>query len=324
MRRGSIVLGAAVAVAVPGTVNADGPVRFSGVVASSYEARARTGPEADVEIRLKTRRVDGVRAVAKIEARYFRDSVELEDGYLDYRLSDRLKIQLGLNKKRLGLEYEQSRRERVAPERSEVYQKLEVLGIVGRQLNLRVVGQPRPDVEVAAAVGTNGSRDVNATVHARRSHGPLGYGAWGLVEAHRVDKGYILVWAQVASVWLMNQRSRVVLEVLAGVDSERTSLTRMVGTTRRTHFAAPKLELARRFGVAHRVAVEPFVQAAWIVHDVGDTGDNTVQVVGGLNTHVRGIVLAVTATFLNEADRADPTRRVTRWPNVYVEAKHHF
>lgn len=182
-------------------------VGVSGVVASSFEARSRTGPELEAELRFKTKRVQGLRAVVKFEGQYFRDSVELEDGYLDYKYDESLRIQLGVNKKRVGLEYEQGRRRRVSPERSFLYQKLETIGVVGRQLNLRVLTKPRRGLVVDGTLGTNGSRDLNALIHIAQSHGALGYGTWGLLERHRVDKGHLAVWAQAASVGILAQAS---------------------------------------------------------------------------------------------------------------------
>ena len=138
----------------------------------------------------------GTRVVVKLEARYFRDDVALEDAYVDHKVSDRLRLQLGVNKKRFGMEYEQSRRERLTPERSFFYRKLEELGIVGRQLNLRLLTEPIDGLLVDVTAGTSGSRDGNALVRVARQHDSFGYGYWGLFEQRRVDKHYITVWAQ--------------------------------------------------------------------------------------------------------------------------------
>lgn len=122
-----------------GLALADGRVQVDGVVKSSYEIGDRVGPEAEIEIEIEieSKRVEKTRAVVKIEGRYFREALFMEDGYLDHKVSKRLKFQLGINKKRLGMEYEQSSRARLTPNRSFIYQELEERGLVGRQLNFR-------------------------------------------------------------------------------------------------------------------------------------------------------------------------------------------
>lgn len=298
---------------------------MAGVVRLGYEVEERAGPEAEFELKLVTKRVERTRAVLKIEGRYFRDNLEVEDAYLDYKLSERMHLQLGVNKKRLGLEYQQSSRRRLTPKRSMIYRELEELGIVGRQLNLRLVSEPIDDLSVDALVGTDGSRNTNVAVHVGRRHGTLGYGYWGLLEAHRVDKGYIPVTAHALSGWLISDQFRVVVELIGGIDSFETEANELFAEGRRVWFFGPKLEFAYQLRIGERFAIEPLAQASLAVHDAASPRYNTLQLLGGFNLYYRRIAVALNVEYIGATERTEPNQRTARRrPNLYAQVKFHF
>lgn len=279
-------------------------VDVSGTIAAGYEVDDNPEPEAEAEVELETERHGGLRGVIQVEGRYFQGHVFVEDAYLDHKISERLRLQLGVNKKRLGLEYEQGRRERLTPERSLVYQRLEELGIVGRQLNLRVLTEPREDLEVDVTAGTGGNRDVNALVHVGGRAGNLGLGVWGLVELRRVDHGYMTIWASAASMWIHTPRYRAELELLSGIEPVETELERLVGASRRVRFVGSKAEVAVRLPVSSALVIEPLVQSSAIARDAGDLGASTLQLLGGVNLRHGRAVLALAIDVVSESGRA--------------------
>ena len=314
----------AIALFVPTNSVADTPLRISGVVKSSYEIRDRIGPEAQAELRIRTKRIQQTRATLKLEGRYFRDSLVVEDAYVDHKANKHLRFQLGVNKKKLGLEYEQSQRDRLTPTRSAFYQKLEQLGIVGRQMNLRARTKPTKHSRLDVTVGTDGSRNANLLVYVARERSNLGYGFWGLMERHRVNKGYLFIWAHAASLWYISDQYRGIVELLGGIDSFETELRRTLGADRRVYFLGPKFELATTIQASKRLKLEPHLQSSVMFHDLRNTRYNTLQILVGMNLYFRAIVVSLNGEYLGESERQSPHARTAQWPNFYVEAKHYF
>ena len=299
-------------------------VKLSGTLATGYETDDEPEPEAEAEVRFKTRRTRGARAVFKLEARYFKSDVALEDAYIDYKGSERLRFQLGVNKKRLGLEYQQGRAERLTPERSLLYQRLEGLGIVGRQLNLRVLTELDSQASIELTAGTTGNRDANVLVHVAKQMGPLGVGTWGLLERRRIDRGYLTIWANAVSAWYISPRYRLVLELFAGIDPIETELERLVGDGRRVRFAGAKTEIAVRLPLRAGIDVEPLVQSSLVVLDTAAPEANALQLSGGANLRYGRAVLALIAGYRSEAERTPPHSRSLSGPHVHVQARFHF
>jgi hypothetical protein len=299
-------------------------VKLSGVVRAGYEVRERVGPQAEVEVRFKTRRVHGTRGVVKMEGRYFRDSVDIERAFIEHEVNKALEFRVGLDKKRLGLEYEQGNRQRLTTDRSWIYQEMDQLGIVGRQLSARVLSQPLQDVHFDASLGVDGSRDGNLLL--RLTHEPLdfGYGTWALIERHRVDKHYVPLWAQAVSAWYIGYPLRVVAEVLVGIDPLRSELQQFLGSSRKVFFAGPKVELAVKVPVAESVVVEPLIQASALWHDLEETRQQTVQVVAGANVYVWDLLIAVEGQYLAERNLGPQGRLAPRFPRFLVQARYYY
>jgi|GEM_PF-4138470 len=325
-RRPVSVLAACVAglTLAPGLALADNEVEVDGWISSSYEIRDRIGPEADVLVELETDRVYDVEAVIELRGRAFRQRAEFRDTFVDWKPSKRLRLQLGFNRKRLGLEYEQGRRKRLTAPRSFIYREMEEMGIVGRQLNFRVVGKPKDGLITDLSLGTDGSRNANLLVRVADERGSVSYGTWGLVERHRVDKGFIFVWAQALSAWHISPTNRAVVELIAGIDPFETDLARQLGDGDRVFFAGPKVEVARKLFASETFAIEPFVQSSFVFHDASALDHNTLQVLFGVNTHFRGLLFAIHVEYLGTTNRTPPHDRITRWPNAFSEVRFHF
>ena len=304
--------------------NAKPDLKASGIVWGGYQVERRKGPEAGFQLRLKSKRVQKTRAVIKIEGGYFNDSLEVEDAFADHKISERIRLQFGVNKKRLGLEYEQSRTERLTPERSQLYRKLEGLGIVGRQLNLRLKTKATDTIRVDTALGTDGSRNVNFLLHASKLWADFGLGYWGLYEEHRVDKEFIPVTAHALSAYTHTGRLRLVAELIGGIDPNATQTNRLFDTGQRVWFYGPKLELAYRFRVGPDLEVQPLGQASFTVNDAKTRNYNSLQLLVGANLLFKSMNLAIAGERIDSSARERPHERGTAEHNLYVRVRHAF
>lgn len=297
---------------------------MGGLVASYYESTNRAGPEVNAALELKTRRWEGMRALFKVEGWAFHKAIEIKDAYIDYKVAPQVHLQLGYNKKRLGLEYEQSRKNRLSPERSYLYRKMESLGIVGRQLNLRLLLKPQRGLELDVGVGADASQNVNALTRVAYGRNDWGLGVWGLVESHRINNGYLFTWATALSAWYISEQSRAVLELIGGLDSEESEMERLFFEGRRVYFVGPKLELGRRFELSERVQIEPFTQLTLALHDLEDSFYNTIEAVGGVNIRYRRTVTGLTISSQGETERVEPYDRTVRAPRFFAEVRFDF
>lgn len=302
-----------------------GKPKLSGVVRGGYEVLDRIGPQAEAELRLKTGRVHGTRAVAKIEARYFREGVDLERAYVEHRVLKGLEFRMGLDKKRLGLEYEQGNQERMTTTRSLIYQEMEELGLVGRQLSVRAATEPIVDeVFVDLTVGLDGSHNANVILRATREPGDFGYGTWALFERRRVDKGYDFAWVQALSAWYISSDLRLVAELLGGIDPVRTELEAIFSAPRTVFFFGPKVEAAVRVDVSDWLAVEPMLQASMLWHDLQDTRIHSIGGVAGCNLYLWDMMVALEAHLLGERQLESPQQHQLDGERFLVQWRYYY
>lgn len=288
---------------VPATARADevgGVVRLFVEKPGSSEAE----PEAEVQVKLKTKRRAGTRAFVKVEGRYYDRDLYIKDAYLDHAVNPRLRLRLGIDKKTLGLEYQESSDDRLTLHRSHVYQQLETLGLVGRQLELRMLTRPergRSGLSADFSVGMDGSRNQNALASLRYRLGPFGGGAWGLAERHRIEHTYLPVWALVCSSWLDTGAIRVATELFAGVDALSTEFERTHGDGHTVAFYGPRGEIAVRFALTQRWALEPFVQGSLLARDAQKpSAGHQAQALVGLNLRSKRLVFRTNAELVAE------------------------
>jgi len=283
-------------------------------------------PEAEVQVKLKTKRRAGTRAFVKIEGRYYDRDLYLKDAYIDHAASSRLRLRLGIDKKTLGLEYQESSGERLTLHRSHVYQQLETLGLAGRQLELRVLTRPdrgKSGFYLDLTLGMDGSRNQNALASLRRREGPFGWGAWGLVERHRIEHTYLPVWAVVCSSWIDTGAIRVATELFAGVDPLSTEFERTLGDGHTVAFYGPRGELALRFALSERWKLEPFVQGSLLARDAREPGaGHQAQALVGLNLRSKRLVFRTSAELVTERSSVagEPTESLQRSARYHASA----
>ncbi len=320
-----LVLIALATLLAPANAGAD---QVGGVVRLFVEkpGTSEAEPEAEVQVKLKTKRRAGTRAFVKVEGRYYERDLRLKDAYIDHKVDDGLRLRLGIDKKTLGLEYQESSDERLTLHRSHAYQFLETLGLAGRQLELRVLTRPERGTSGVYAdftLGMDGSRNQNALVSLRHRVGPFGWGGWGLAERRRIEHTYLPVLAGVGSLWIDIGAFRVATELFAGVDPLSTEFERTHGDGHTVAFYGPRGELAARLGLSERWQLEPFLQGSLLARDAQEpSAGHQAQALLGLNLRSKRLVFRTSAELVAEQSSVagEPTESLQRRARYHASA----
>ena len=320
-----LVLLVAIATSSSAKLKTDGVVRLF----AEKHGRHETEPEAEVQLRLKTKRLSSTRAVVKLEGRFYQRDLYIKDAYLDHKLSRELRLRLGIQKKILGLEYEERSHTRLTLHRTSMYQTLEVLGLVGRQLELSLLCRPgtRDGWYTELAAGIDGSRDQNLVGSLRYRIGSVGFGGWGLIERRRIEHGYLPVWALVSSVWLETSWFRIATEFFSGVDAPATEFEDRFGEKHQVVFYGPRSEMALELPVSPAWHLEPFVQGSLLAHDAKQPVlGHRQQLLIGLNLRSPSLVFRSFAEMVNERgpNAITPATPATRRATYHVSAAYSF
>lgn len=289
--------------------------------------KSDTGVDVTAKIELDTKRLAGMKAHVEAEGSAIKREVSFEDVYIDYRFSKKLKATLGYSKKILGLEYETGKKKRLAIHRSPFYKKMESLGLVGRQINLRfnlkLNKQKKTGTFLSGALGGDNSRDYNGQLSLLHKNKYWGCGLWSLVESHRIDGKSIWVFAETASVWHQSERTRMAFELFHGVDAVRTEYQQYLGSDRTVHFMGPKIDLAVHFKLKNDLVVSPVIQSSLIFDDVQDPQENTLHALIGIHLKWNNLVAAFNAETYGVNDVNASNRRFRR-KSYYGQVVYYF
>lgn len=235
------------------------------------ETDGSTAPEPRFEARLQydTKRYKGIEAVFDVGADAQSRRIELYDAFADYRSPNgSWRAQIGRGKKVLGWEYEDSRIDRLAIERSLAYRFLQSSAMVGRDY---FVSARHGRLESSVHYDASGQLGTIFAWRARPAEG-LEWGTWALLQKDVRSHLGTVTWGAVTGLKGTRQRHRWTAELLGGNDRFQTERELAYGSGARVHFLALKAEYGVRLG-----AVLPYVQAVALVPDLRTFGRNTLQ-----------------------------------------------
>ena len=105
------ILVIAIAALLAGSTPVQGKVKMSGYLTSGLKGDPDGESFYKVRLKFKSKRVDGIRAVAAIDGESDDDHLGMKDAYIDIK-EGAGRILIGQAKKRFGLEYEEGKKER--------------------------------------------------------------------------------------------------------------------------------------------------------------------------------------------------------------------
>lgn len=219
--------------------------------------------------------------------------MELREAFLTADLGKAVDLEFGHSKKRFGYEFQKSKEKLRTVDRTLLYQYLEPLGLVGRELNLRYHRKARPQerpLGLSASLGYNESNDFAVIGHLTRLNtlGSFALGGSGTVKLDKIEGGTQTVWAAALELVRDTEAHHVEIEGITGMDPHASEVEKRVGDGRNVHFLGGKLLYAHRLKTASRLvkAVEPVVVTSFLARDLEEIGRNTISALAGLNFYV--------------------------------------
>ena len=276
--------------------------------------------DVEAELTLKTPRKKRTRAVITVDGKFYRRCVYLEDLYIDHRFNSKLRLTVGISKKVLGLEYENGRKYRASIHRSPIYQKMESLGIVGRQFNLKLSGKTGSGdgLKWSGALGADGTRDMNALVSIEKPFGNFGVGTWLMLEAHKVGSYYDPAYSHVFSFWANTDFLRIAIELFTGNDTKQTEYNEIFGDDRIVFFGGTKFEVRGKHRFSKELTLNPVFQTSFWTNDLDNYLDNTLHFLLGARFKFQRIAVSLNGEITGDRT-ANSNRRVFNDKALYVE-----
>ena len=269
-------------------------VKIKGRVSTGFESKAfkKGESEWDVKLRFKTKRHHDTRAIAVLRGKSDDvDGVYVQDAWIDHKTGKKRRLQIGLNKKKLGTEYQFGEQERLTIRRSMLYQKLEVFAYVGREQSVRYVAKADPDknewgYEVSAGYAESLDGDLMLHLHRPLDQGSWNFGSWFLLQWDRINETRQTVWASVFSLWSREEPHHWEAELMAGQDPFDSELEKSYGDGKNVYYYGAKAQYGYRIDLGDERAIEPLGLTSWVVHDEEYPSYNTLQVLVGVRYHV--------------------------------------
>lgn len=219
--------------------------------------------------------------------------MELREAFLTADLGKAIDLEFGHSKKRFGYEFQKSKEKLKTVDRTLLYQYLEPLGLVGRELNLRYHRKARPEVRrigLSGSIGYNEAHDFSVIGHVTRLNtlGDFALGGSGTIKIDKIQEGTQTVWSSALELVRDTEAHHVELEGLLGIDPLASEVEKKVGDGRNVHFLGGKFLYAHRMKTASRLirAVEPVLVASFLARDLDEIGRNTISTLAGLNFYI--------------------------------------
>lgn len=280
--------------------------------------------------KFKTKEKKRTRGVFALDISAYKQEVTPSRLYVDYKRNKKLRFRMGYFKKKVGLEYEHHREERLAINRSRVYLKMKRNGLVGRQLGLnlrwRRNGSKRETYNLT--MGYDGSRSANILVSANyhlQSIKGMYLGAWGLFEIRNKKKGQLLaVYAEALALWYQSKTSRFALELIHGVDPDSSYFELTFNDGRTIYFLSPRMDLSRSLFTNKRLTLELLFRTSIIFEDLINIQNNMLCFLGGIQSRFGRLILSLNAETMGVSDPNTPGKRRFEKRNFYAELAYFF
>jgi hypothetical protein len=244
-------------------------------------------------VQVNTKVDDNLDAQIDIRGESETHEMELREAFLTADLGKAIDLEFGQSKKRFGYEFQKSHEKLVTVDRTLLYQYLEPIGMVGRELSLRYHRKARPKerrIGLSASLGYNESNDFSFIGHLTRlnSIGSFALGASGTVKIDKIQEGTQTVWGAALELVRDTEAHHVEIEGVIGMDPLASEVEKKVGDGENVYFLGGKILYAHRMKTSRRLfkAIEPVLVASFLARDLDTIGRNTISALAGLNIYV--------------------------------------
>ncbi|SMF42793.1 hypothetical protein [Pseudobacteriovorax antillogorgiicola] len=198
----------------------------------------------DTELKFKSERIHGVRAVIEAQAESDEREFEATETYLNYKVSETDRIYLGYRKSRLGIESYTPSKDRFFSKRSILSDKIEELAYVSLQPQI-AWRKEQNGQRLRLAIGLPSSLDYNLQLGLVQQWGSWALGAWSIIQRDRQNyEEEAINGAMSINLNYTSEAHKLELELIAGIDPLATEL-RSVSSDGEVVFGGARLEYQR-------------------------------------------------------------------------------
>ena len=215
------------------------PLRWSGYGTIEQVTRGTTeqAPEGRLTLKLNTDRRQKTKLKARLVASNLAMENNLEEIYLDHKISDKKRILLGIMKKRNGLQLILNGRRRLSFDRSIAYDTLKTQGYTGEDLGVSWQFGDKDNLYILR-LGRNGSQDkylLNSyQIDTEQYTGNISL----LVENQRIQNGYQAQGVSNVGMLFYAESGHWLTELLCGIDGSYTEYSRIYLNSSKNYYLA--------------------------------------------------------------------------------------
>lgn len=245
------------------------------------------------KVQVETKVDDNIDAQIDLRGESDTHEIELREAFLVADLGKAIDLEFGQSKKRFGYEFQKSHDKLVTANRTLIYQFLEPIGFVGRDLNFRYHRKTRDKERptgISASASYNEAHDFSFIGHITRLNaiGSFALGGSGTVIVDKIQEGYQTVWGGALELIRDTEAHHVEIEAVAGIDPFASEIEKKVGDGKNVYFLGGKFLYAHRLKTSRRLikAIEPVLVASFLARDLDTISRNTISALAGLNFYV--------------------------------------
>lgn len=236
------------------------------------------------KLQYETKRENQTKAVIELTADESRNEIQASEIYFDYKAEDESKYIFGKQKKVFGNEFDQSREQRLMPNRSFVYQKLNAFNYTGRELGF--VYKPAGAKEnYEYGIFYNQSLDLSLTY--RKYLGKiledLDSQLWMELVADKVGGNRQYNWLIAYGLYKDSADRKIEFETFAGVDPHQSAVDLVYSNGNPTHFFSTKYLHSFSTGSSDVDSFWPLYGISIFLHDVSHSSYMTISPILGSN-----------------------------------------
>lgn len=305
-------------------------IDIEGVVEVGAEADATSSGESyqQAKLKLRTEKKNDFRAFLRLEGESDEQGVRMEDAYIRRYLKNEKRLDVGLSKKRLGLEYYTDEDRRRTINRTLAYRRLEEFAYVGREMNIRLNKEEaeKGDWDYSASLGYSESNDTHLLGAVRIPYGEGWYlGSSLLLQLDRTDDARQFAWAHILSLQLDAGAHYLETETFVGLDPFNSHFEDFYGDGRNIYFAAGKALYAYRWDLEEGQALQPVAALTWLSHDLKTPRYATFSALAGVNYHfAEDFSLMLNLELVGVNSRLDLDKRTYNDSEATIAAKYFF
>ncbi len=287
--------------------------KVDGYLSSELKVENFKNGEVDHQgkIEMETKRKNGFKMEFSVRFRSEDNSAKIREAIVNKEFSsdEDTKIEFGLGKKRFGLEYDSSKRDRKTIDRSPLYRRMEVFTYVGRETQVRWYHKTK-DTKRSLTLGHSEAQDSSIVGSSQFKLDPsweLAY--WLQLQADHIDDGYQFVWAAMGSLIWHGEPHSFEAETLVGVDPEQSELDKVLGRDERTQFAGLKIQYDYLLPGDEGERWRFISQSTLLYHDLQTLSFNSVQLLVGVSYYLDPVTLSCNLEGIGSTSRVDPKNR---------------